>query len=76
MIIHNTGLDRKMIYVPGGFAQGYITLEDHTEICYTTSQFYSPEHPRGVRHNDSGFSIQWPIRVSVISDYDKHWEDY
>ncbi|MHC5056318.1 MAG: dTDP-4-dehydrorhamnose 3,5-epimerase [Planctomycetota bacterium] len=68
--------NRKMIYVPEGFAQGYITLEDHTEICYTTSQFYSPEHARGVRHDDSGFSIQWPIKVSVISDADKNWPDY
>jgi len=68
--------NRKMIYVPEGFAQGYMTLVDNTEICYTTSQFYAPKHARGVRFDDPAFSIQWPIDVSVISDADKNWPDY
>jgi dTDP-4-dehydrorhamnose 3,5-epimerase len=68
--------NRKMIYVPEGFAQGYITLNDNTEICYNTSQFYSPEFARGVRYDDPSFSIKWPIEVAVISKADKSWPDY
>lgn len=68
--------NRKMIYVPEGFAQGYITLTDNTEMCYNTSQFYSPDFARGVRYDDPSFSIKLPIDVAVISKADKSWPDY
>lgn len=68
--------NRRMIYVPEGFAQGYITLTDNTEIYYNTSQFYSPDFARGVRYDDPSFSIEWPINVKVISDADKSWPRY
>jgi dTDP-4-dehydrorhamnose 3,5-epimerase len=71
-----TSDNRKMIYVPEGFAQGYITLEDDTEMSYNTSQFYSPEHARGVRYDDPAFSIRWPIDVTVISKADRTWPNY
>lgn len=68
--------NRKMIYVPEGFAQGYVTLTDNTEMCYNTSQFYAPDFARGVRYDDPSFSIKLPIDVTVISKADKSWPDY
>ena len=47
-----TADNRKMIYVPTGFAHGFQTLQDGTELFYQVSEFYSPEHARGVRWND------------------------
>lgn len=66
----------KMLYVPEGCAQGYITLRDNTEMYYQTSEFYHPESASGVRHDDPEFSIVWPIEISVISQQDKQWPDY
>ena len=63
----------KMIYVPEGFAQGYITLADHTEINYHTSQVFSPESAFGVRFDDPAFGIQWPIAATIISQQDRSW---
>ena len=68
--------NRKMIYVPEGFAQGYVTLTDNSEMCYNTSQFYAPDFARGVRYDDPSFSIKLPIDVTVISKADKSWPDY
>ena len=68
--------NRKMIYVPEGFAQGYITLVDNTEMYYHTSEFYNPESAFGVRYNDPEFGIVWPTEITVISEQDKKWPDY
>ena len=68
--------DYTMIYVPEGFAHGYLTLEDNTEISYQVSQWYSPEAERGIRFNDPLFAIQWPADIEVISDKDLGWKDY
>jgi dTDP-4-dehydrorhamnose 3,5-epimerase len=65
-----------MIYVPEGFAHGYLTLEDDSEIYYLTSEFYSAQASAGVRYDDSAFGIEWPISVDVISDADRLWPDY
>ncbi len=66
----------KMIYVPEGVAQGYITLADNTEIYYHTSEFYHPESASGVRFDDPEFRIVWPIEIAVISRQDREWPDY
>ncbi len=66
----------KMIYIPEGFAHGYQALMDNTEFFYHTSQFYSPEHERGIRWDDPLFAIEWPIDVNVITDKDRNWPDY
>lgn len=68
--------NRQMIYVPQGFAHGFLTLEDNTEILYLTSAEYSPECERGVRWNDPLFSIPWPIQPTVLSDRDRHHPNY
>jgi dTDP-4-dehydrorhamnose 3,5-epimerase len=67
----------RMLYLPEGFAHGYKTLEDSTEVSYLVSQFYCPESERGIRWNDPGFGIEWPeTRELVISDKDKNWPDF
>lgn len=68
--------NHKMLYVPEGFAHGYQTLTETTEIIYQVSQFYAPESASGVRHNDPAFAIQWPLEVTAISDLDKKWPDF
>lgn len=67
----------KMLYVPEGFAHGYQTSEDNTEVFYQVSQFYCPESERGIRWNDPAFGIRWPqTQDLVISKKDKKWPDF
>ena len=67
----------KMLYVPEGFAHGYQTLQDDTELFYLVSQFYTPEAERGVRWNDKRFGISWPEDKEVLlSDKDRAWPDF
>jgi dTDP-4-dehydrorhamnose 3,5-epimerase len=68
--------NRKMIYVPQGFAHGFISLESNTEVLYHVSQFYSQCHERGVRYDDPAFGIEWPLGVEVISEKDRSWPDF
>lgn len=71
-----TAENRKMLYIPEGFAHGFITLTDNTEVFYQMSQFYYPEYAIGVRWNDPSFNIIWPIDVAVISDRDRNYPDF
>lgn len=71
-----TATNRKMLYVPKGFAQGFLTLEDNTEVFYQMSEFFSAEYARGARWNDPAFGIQWPAEVQVISDRDQNHPDF
>ena len=66
----------RMMYVPEGFAHGFQSLEDNTEIFYQMSRFYSPEHARGVRYNDPAFGIKWMIADPVILDRDRTYPDF
>lgn len=65
----------RMLYVPEGFAHGFITLEDATEVTYQVSAFYAPEYERGIRYDDPAIGIAWPRPVRVISDKDQRWPD-
>ncbi len=72
-----TAEHRRMLYVPEGFAHGFQTLEDSTEVSYLISEIYHPECARGVRWDDPSFGILWPLRKpTVISDQDSRWSDY
>ena len=66
----------KMLYVPEGFAHGFQTLEDNTEIFYQMSQFYAPGHAAGVRWNDPAFGIRWPEGKRIILDRDQSYPDF
>lgn len=66
----------KMLYVPEDFAHGFITLEDDVEVTYLVTQFYTPGAEAGIRWDDPGFNIQWPIKPVIISDKDSVHPDY
>jgi dTDP-4-dehydrorhamnose 3,5-epimerase len=67
----------RMLYVPEGFAHGFLTLESNSLVSYQVSNFYSPGKERGIRWDDPVFNINWPISSpSVISLKDSQWEDY
>jgi len=68
--------NRKMLYIPEGFAHGFLTLTDDTEVFYQMSEFYSPEHARGVRWDDPSFNIRWPLDISVMAEKDRQFPDF
>lgn len=67
-----TAENRRMMYVPKGFAHGFISLQPNTELVYFVSEYYSPEHERGIRWDDPNINIAWPREPSVISDKDRN----
>jgi len=66
----------RMMYVPKGFAHGFLTLQDRSEVFYQMSEFYVPELARGVRWNDPAFAIEWPIEAIVITEKDRGYADF
>ena len=69
-----TEANKKKMYVPKGCGHGFQTLADNTEVLYLMSEFYSPDNYAGVRWNDPLFSIDWPMKDSVvISPQDMQW---
>lgn len=71
-----TAANRRMLYIPTGFAHGYQTLEDETEITYQMSVPYHPEAAAGVRWDDPAFGVRWPLAVSVIAERDRSYPDF
>jgi len=71
-----TSDSRTMIYVPEGYAHGYLSLVDNSEVFYQVSDFYSPGHERGARWNDPTFAIRWPAEPKVISIKDRTYPDF
>lgn len=68
-----TAANRKAILVPEGFAHGFITLADESEVLYLVSEFYTPGCERGLRFDDPKLGIRWPRPVAVISEKDASW---
>lgn len=64
--IELTAEDPVMVYVPIGFAHGFMALEDDTEVMYKVTDFYSPQYDAGIRWNDPDLSIPWPIMAYGI----------
>jgi dTDP-4-dehydrorhamnose 3,5-epimerase len=71
-----TAENRKMLYIPESFAHGFQTLADDNEVLYQMSEFYSPDHARGVRWNDPAFGIVWPPDNRMIIDRDRGYPDF
>jgi dTDP-4-dehydrorhamnose 3,5-epimerase len=64
--------NRHILYIPKGFAHGFQTLADETELLYHISTPYRPEHARGLRWDDAELSVSWPAaQERIISDRDK-----
>jgi dTDP-4-dehydrorhamnose 3,5-epimerase len=71
-----TSSNGRGFYVPEGFAHGYQTLEDNTEVAYQISEYYHPEAARGVRWNDPAFAIDWPPAERIIIPRDQTYPDF
>ena len=71
-----TGENHKMLYVPEGFAHGFLTVEENTEVFYQMSEFYSADHARGIRWDDPAFGISWPLGPTTMSDKDRNCADF
>jgi dTDP-4-dehydrorhamnose 3,5-epimerase len=69
--------NRLMLYVPDGFAHGYLTLEDETEVLYLVTNVYAPQSGRGVRWDDPTFRIEWPdVGELIINERDRTYPDF
>ena len=66
----------RMIYVPPGFAHGYQTLEDQTEVFYQMSERYYADLAKGVRWDDPLFAIEWPSANPILSERDRNFPDF
>ncbi len=62
--------NRKMLYIPEGFAHGFQVLQQNSELIYHHSEPYTPQAEAGLRYDDPRIGIQWPLPVSVISKRD------
>jgi dTDP-4-dehydrorhamnose 3,5-epimerase len=63
--------NRLAFYVPEGFAHGFQTLADDTEVLYQMSEFYHPELARGLRWDDPKLGIRWPLADAIVSERDR-----
>lgn len=63
--------NKRMLYIPEGFAHGFQCLEDNCELLYHHSEFYQPGSEAGIRYNDPAINIEWPLAVSLISARDE-----
>ena len=68
--------NHRMLYVPEGFAHGFQTLKDRTEVFYQMSEFYAPHSARGVRWDDPAFGIAWPPGDRIINDRDRTYPNF
>lgn len=62
--------DRRMLYVPVGFAHGFCVLSDEADVVYTVTEEYAPELDRGIIWNDPEIGILWPIENPILSEKD------
>ena len=68
--------NRTMMYVPKGFAHGFLTLAENTEILYFMDEFHAPDGARGLRWNDPTLSIAWPAVPALVSERDATYPDF
>lgn len=68
-----TADNHQMLYIPEGFAHGFLTLADNTEVFYQHSAFYSQDDALGVRFDDPALDIAWPLPAGVISFRDQSY---
>lgn len=63
--------DNHMLYIPLGFAHGFVVLSDEAEVLYKCTQEYSPENDRGILWNDPVINIRWPVKEPILSEKDR-----
>lgn len=67
-----TAENRKELFIPKGFAHGFLTLTDDVEIMYKCDEFYSPEHDGGIRFDDPDIGVDWGVTDPILSEKDKN----
>ena len=65
--------NRWQLYIPRGFAHGFVVLSDVAEVAYKVDNVYAPDYEAGVRWNDPEISIDWPIDDPMVSEKDRKW---
>jgi len=63
--------NKRMLYIPRGFAHGFCTLTDTSEVAYKVDNFYSKAHERGLLWNDKDLGIEWPVTDPILSSKDQ-----
>ena len=76
LTIELTQQNARSLYIPAGFAHGFLTLADDTDVFYQMTEFYHAELSCGVRWNDPAFAINWPIAEPFLSDRDANYPNY
>jgi dTDP-4-dehydrorhamnose 3,5-epimerase len=71
-----TAQSRRMLYIPEGFAHGFVTLEDNTEVFYQISNYHMPEAARGLRWDDPAIAIRWPMPPVILSERDQSYPNW
>jgi dTDP-4-dehydrorhamnose 3,5-epimerase len=71
-----TAENMKCVYIPKGFAHGYCTLSDDSLVLYKVDSCYAPDAEGGIRWNDSGLAIPWPVESPVLSAKDSQWPSF
>jgi dTDP-4-dehydrorhamnose 3,5-epimerase len=68
--------NRRLLYIPKGFAHGFQSLQDDVEVSYMISAFYAPDAACGIRYDDPAFAITWPLPPTAMSERDRGWPDF
>ena len=64
--------NNKQLWIPPGFAHGFLTLSQYAEFLYKTTDYYSPTHERCIKWNDKDLNIEWPQMEYIISEKDQN----
>ncbi|MED4130340.1 dTDP-4-dehydrorhamnose 3,5-epimerase [Shouchella miscanthi] len=67
-----TAANKRQLLVPKGFAHGFCTLMEGSEVQYKVDELYSPEQDRGIAWDDPSLGIDWPVNEAILSDKDKN----
>ncbi|MSP86764.1 MAG: dTDP-4-dehydrorhamnose 3,5-epimerase [Methylotenera sp.] len=70
--VHLSAENKRQMWIPPGFAHGFVVLKDNTELLYKTTDYYTPQHERCIRWDDPDIGIEWPIaQVPILSGKDQ-----